>query len=461
MNQRKELELSQWRSEAELNLLAGILWHARRDSDLAEDVLSIFKPDMWLDPKCNTTVKAIRQMVEEGEEAHLDLVCARVLSEICGASIWLAEIFERGESFIGPSTVRHAAEKLFCEHVKAQSVLSLSEALRVARDPGYDLATLQEVVSGCLLGIESSEAPTPEGKDQLAEYFAQLEAGEAPIVRTPWDGLNHALAGGVASGELVVIGARPSVGKSAFAVNWLWNVAACGGNTVFFSLEMSRREVFNRMAAKLAQVNLRDFRGKMSAALLAKIQEDALQKMEGKGLFVDERGQINPAEMRRVCKAQAKKKPLSLVVIDYLQLVTPDEKQGNREQEVSSISRKCKLLAKDLNVPVLLLAQLNREIEKQNREPKLSDLRESGAIEQDADTIMFLHQDKREAERCQSRGLPEPLKVIVAKGRNTGTGFTKLVYNKAIQNIADMDGEFKARMEMMTYGHSTFVDNGL
>lgn len=460
MNQRKELELSQWRAEAELNLLAGILWHARRDSDLAEDVLSIFKPEMWIEPKCQITARAIRRMVDDGEEAHLDLVCARVLSEICGASIWLAEIFERGESFIGPSTVRHAAEKLFCEHVKAQSVLSISEAMRVAKDPGYDLATLQDVIAGCLAGIENSETPRAM-TNQIDEYFAQLEAGESPVIRTPWDGLNYALAGGVSPGELVVIGARPSVGKSAFAVNWLWNVAACGGNTVFFSLEMSRREVFNRIAAKLAQVNLREFRGKMSAALLAKIQDEALQRMNGKGLFVDERGQITPAEMRRVCKAQAKKKALSLVVIDYLQLVTPDEKQGNREQEVSSISRKCKLLAKDLNVPVLLLAQLNREIEKQNREPKLSDLRESGAIEQDADTIMFLHQDKRDAGRCQAKGFPEPLKVIVAKGRNTGTGFTSLVYNKAIQNISDMDDEFKARMEIMVRGHSTFADNGL
>lgn len=461
MNQRKEIELSQWRQDAELNLLAGILWHGRKDSDLAEDVLSIFRPEMWIEPKCYITAKAMQRMLDEGEEVCLDLVCAKVLSEICGASLWLAETFERGESFIGPSSVRHAAEKLFYEHVKAQSVLSLSEALRVAKDPGYDLATLQDVVGGCLSSIENSEAPRAGGKDQLDEYFNQLEAGEAPLIRTPWDGLNYALAGGVSPGELVVIGARPSVGKSAFAVNWLWNVAACGGNTVFFSLEMSKREVFNRISAKLAQVDLREFRGKMSTATLAKVQNEALPRMEGKGLFVDDRGQISPAEMRRICKTRAKIKPLSLVVIDYLQLVTPDEKQGNREQEVSSISRKCKLLAKDLNVPVLLLAQLNREIEKQNREPKLSDLRESGAIEQDADTILFLHQGKREAERCQAKNLPEPLKVIVSKGRNTGTGFTKLVYNKAIQNIVDMDGEFKARIEMMTRGYSSFVDNGL
>ena len=221
---------------------------------------------------------------------------------------------------------------------------------------------------------------------------------------------------------------------------------------------MTRKQVFDRIAAKLSQVDLRQFRGRMCPETLARAR-DAQKSMLGRHIYVDERGMLRPAEIRRICRARAKIAPLSLVVIDYLQLVTPDNPSGSREQDVSGISRHCKLLAKDLQVPVLLLSQLNRECEKHGREPILADLRESGAIEQDADIILFLHCREADLKAAQLFGRAEPLKVIIAKGRSTGRGDVGLNYNKACQNIYDMDAQDYAAVKRGQ--NAAAGDNGL
>lgn len=472
MNKKSNpIAVSDWRKQKEMGLLAGMLRHYQQDPDLVPDVLDTYKPEMWLAHNCKATAQIMRQMADEGEEHRLDLVAARLFNKMgetengnplfgpdISPSLWLFEIYE-WDGHLGPATVRIAAQKLFEEHLKDLSLLALSEAMSQAQNPAIPLDVLASSVKNCFELLENNGMT--ESVDQLAEYSAMLETGEALPTPTPWENLNHALAGGVAPGELVVIGARPSVGKSALAINWAWNVADKGGNVAFFSLEMSRKQVFDRIAAKLAQINLGLFRGKMSQGLFEKVQAEALLPMAGKSLFVEDKGQITPAKIRQVCKSKHKLAPLSLIVIDYLQLVTPDEKKGNREQDVSSISRACKLLAKDLSVPVILLAQLNREAEKTGRAPKLSDLRESGAIEQDADTILFLHQDQRDANACIKRKWAEPLQVLIAKGRSTGKGFAKLVYDKPTQSILDMTKEHQGRMDLATKDYVSKPGNDL
>ena len=439
----------------EAYLLSGLLNWNRADNELVEEVLVTYPAQEWEDPACRLAAEEMTALLAGGEAVDLASLGMALRGKVRDAMVWLSEL-SFNDAHLGPTSIKRSAERLHDGYVKALYKAALQDAINTTDDPIAKPAEVETVVRNCLnrmLEIDLGDLK----QDHIAEYFSGLEAGEAQPVSTPWSNLNHALAGGVAPGELVIIGARPSVGKSALAINWAWHSAAVGGNVAVFSLEMSRKQVFDRIAAKLAQIDLRAFRGKMTPEHLARVHE-AGKSMHGKRLFVDERGMIKPAEIRRVCRKLAKTAPLSLVVIDYLQLMTPDATTGSREQDVSSISRAAKLLAKDLNVPVLLLSQLNRDCEKNGREPMLSDLRESGAIEQDADIVMFLHTSKAEMEAAQKFFRPEKFMVIVAKGRSTGRDKVGLMYDKACQNIYDMTAEDYAALERQK-GRSE--DNGL
>lgn len=442
--------------QQEAYLLSGILCHNRTDNALVEDVLGIYPVGEWADPACKIAAETMAGMLSGGEVVDLVSLGCALRGKLQNAMSWAADLVNVN-AHLGPSTARSSAESLHREYVKSLYRASLQEALHLADNPAAKPDEVEGILRDCLSRMSEVDLGSLDAQDQIADYFANLEAGEAQPVPTPWSNLDYALAGGVAPGELVIVGARPSVGKSALAINWAWHSAAVGGNVVMFSLEMSRKQVFDRIVAKLAHIDSRAFRGKMEPGHLARAHE-AGKSMQGKRIYVDERGLVKPAEVRRVCRKLSKNAPLSLVVIDYLQLMTPDNVTGNREQDVSSISRAFKLLAKDLSVPVILLSQLNRECEKNGRKPMLSDLRESGAIEQDADTIMFLHTNKTEAEMAQKFNLPEALEVIIAKGRSTGKAEVGLMYDKACQNIYDMTSEDYATMKT---AKKQVEDNGL
>ena len=446
------------RGMAERYLLGGVLVHGHSEAGLAEEVLAVYPVVEWLDPECRLAAAAVGRLAAGGEVVDVIRLSDALAGEIRDAYAWVLETAEIGEAHLGAKGVRWGAARLHDEHVKALHRAVLQGALTAAQNPQLRAEEVEGILREGLARVEAADPGDLQGADQVAAYFSDLEIGEARPLPTPWAGLNQALAGGAAPGELVIIGARPSIGKSALAINWAWHAAATGGNVVVFSLEMTRKQVFDRIAAKLSQVDLRQFRGRMCPETLARAR-DAQKSMLGRHIYVDERGMLRPAEIRRICRARAKIAPLSLVVIDYLQLVTPDNPSGSREQDVSGISRHCKLLAKDLQVPVLLLSQLNRECEKHGREPILADLRESGAIEQDADIILFLHCREADLKAAQLFGRAEPLKVIIAKGRSTGRGDVGLNYNKACQNIYDMDAQDYAAVKRGQ--NAAAGDNGL
>lgn len=237
---------------------------------------------------------------------------------------------------------------------------------------------------------------------------------------------------GLRPGELIVLAARPSIGKTALAMNIARNVAGSGAGVIFFSLEMSAAQVAVRMLCSEARVNVRDIRdGRLTNAQWAGTIMDAGDRLAKLPFFIDETPQLSAIEMRQKARRLAQEHDIRLVVIDYLQLMraTGVSRNANREQEVSKLSSDIKALAKELNVPVLLLAQLNRQAEQGGR-PKLSQLRESGAIEQDADVVLLLHRDREEAIDHEEGEEPGGLEseVIVAKNRNGETGVVKLMF---------------------------------
>lgn len=231
------------------------------------------------------------------------------------------------------------------------------------------------------------------------------------------------LTSGFQNSELIILAARPSMGKSALGLNFALHQAMQNKKVAFFSLEMSSEHVLMRLLASLAKVNLSQLiNGQVSEHHWSELIA-AAGKLSESGLYVDDSSPLSPYEIRAKARRLKAKQGLDLIIIDYLQFLYIPEKRENREREVSEISRLLKSFAKELDIPVIALAQLNRGVEsRSNRRPILSDLRESGSIEQDADVIMMLYREDYYEENEPS-GLAE---VIINKQRNGPTGTVKL-----------------------------------
>jgi replicative DNA helicase len=241
---------------------------------------------------------------------------------------------------------------------------------------------------------------------------------------------------GLHGGEMIVIAARPSMGKTSLAMNIAEHVALEMKLPVgVFSLEMSAGSLVLRMMCSLARVNLRSIReGFMSEADFPKLT-NAAGRLSASKLFIDDTAGLSILQLRARARRMAQQHGIKLFVIDYLQLLnsTARRSQENRQQEIADISSGIKALAKELKVPVIVLAQLNREIEKdKNRKPRMSDLRESGSIEQDADLVGLLYKpdanEDEEAGTVEADGLP--VSLVIAKQRNGPTGDVHLTFLK-------------------------------
>ena len=269
-------------------------------------------------------------------------------------------------------------------------------------------------------------------KDVLVESFTKLEElynRKQPITGVPtgFTDLDYRTAG-LHGSELILLAARPAMGKTAFVLNIAANAAIRGKTGVaIFSLEMSKDQLVNRMLCSEAMVDSNKMRtGKLEEGDWEKLAQ-AIGPLSESNIFIDDTPGITVMEIRTKCRKLKLEKDIGLVVIDYLQLITGNSKKGgSREQEISEISRSLKILAKELNVPVIALSQLSRAVEQRpDHRPMLSDLRESGAIEQDADIVMFLYRDDVYNKESEKKDIAE---VIIAKQRGGSTGTVDLLW---------------------------------
>lgn len=254
--------------------------------------------------------------------------------------------------------------------------------------------------------------------------------------------------------DLIILAARPAVGKTAFALNLARNAvmhATQSTAVAFFSLEMSAAQLVQRILAAESEIMLEKIaRGKMEEHEMKQLYTKGIQRLSQAPLFIDDTPALNIFELRAKCRKLKNKHNIGMVIIDYLQLMsgTGDNRSGNREQEISNISRNLKGLAKELSIPIIALSQLSREVEKRgakdgSRVPQLSDLRESGAIEQDADLVMFLYRPdyydiNTNAEGEDQKGLTE---VKIAKHRNGSLDTIKLKALLHIQKFISWDDD--------------------
>ncbi len=247
------------------------------------------------------------------------------------------------------------------------------------------------------------------------------------------------LTSGFQPGNLIIIAARPSMGKSALGLCMAANLAVRYDTpTALFTLEMSKQEVTQRLMCSEAKVDSQRLRtGKLAPEDWSRLTA-ACDKLSKAPIYVDDTGSISMMEIRSKARRLKTKEPnLGLIIVDYLQLMTSGSSAENRVQEVSQISRSLKVLARDLDVPILAMSQLSRAVEQRHdKRPILSDLRESGSIEQDADLVMFVYRDEYyNPEETDQQGLAE---IIVAKHRNGPTGAEKLSFLKRYAKFADL-----------------------
>ncbi len=271
--------------------------------------------------------------------------------------------------------------------------------------------------------------------DSAIKRIQEIEANGDAVngVKSRYSDLDRYTAG-FQKGDLIILAARPSVGKTAFALNIAINSAAVSqGACAIFSLEMPAIQLAMRMLSAKAKVDGQKIRqGRLSDEEWGKINE-ASQELKHQKIFIDDKTGAKVSEIYAKCRKLKNDHGLYLVIIDYIQLIQSSGNHESRQQEVSDISRKLKALARDLDVPVIALSQLSRDLEKRNKKgdakPMLSDLRESGSLEQDADIVMFIHR-KNEINN-ETPNLREDVELILAKHRNGPTGIVNLAFEKA------------------------------
>jgi replicative DNA helicase len=258
-----------------------------------------------------------------------------------------------------------------------------------------------------------------EARAKRKEHISGLETGYIEV---------DDLTGGLQKQNLIIVAARPGVGKTALALNITQNLALDHDIPVaFFSLEMSREAMAQRLLCSVARADLGLVRaGRLSSVMWGPLTE-AVNKLSGAPIYVDDSPTLNVLEMRAKARRIKARRDVKLIIVDYLQMVHGYGRYENRQTEIAAVSSFLKALAKELDIPVLACAQLSRAVERRvSGEPQLSDLRESGALEQDADVVIFLHQPA--ADRGDDEQNYAETDVILAKQRNGPTGRVKLLF---------------------------------
>lgn len=312
-----------------------------------------------------------------------------------------------------------------------------------SKDINQTLAEAEKImldISKDSSGDDSIQEPIDRMLDTfkaLEERYNNREEGKCLGIDTGYKDLNKIL-GGFQKSDFIIIGGRPAMGKTAFALNLATKISAKFNKPVaIFSLEMSKQQLDERLLGALACVDLQKIR---EGNLTDKEWEKLTQKfsiLSNAPLYVNDEPYLTPQILKRRARRLKREKGIELIIIDYLQLMAGDRRTENKQQEVSEISRQLKLLARELDIPIIALSQLSRGLEaRQDKRPIMSDIRESGAIEQDADLVMFLYRDEYYNENTQDKNIAE---VIISKHRKGATGTVKLFYKKEFCAFADLE----------------------
>ncbi len=450
--------------EAEQALLGAIL----AQNEALDRVADFLTPDQFYEEVHGRIYERCVAMIGRGEIANavtLKTAFERddALKEAGGAR-YLAELQGTFVSVINARDYGRAINDAFIRRRALAAIEFLGEEMRNFDDPDQQARqVLEQHVAECdaiitrehgTRGLVSMGQDADRLKTAIDEAIERHRSGRASGISTGFPRLDKILCGGFRGGRFVVLGGAPSMGKTALALGISERVATKEGAVAFFSQEMTNHEIELRLACSRAGVDVgSSLRGDMSYndADILKAEIDALRELP---IYIDDSVSLTPSGIRSRSRRLLRSTRLRLIVIDYLQLMTGTQKGVNRTGELTAITRALKLLSNELDVPVLLLSQLTRDYAKRdNHRPQLSDLRESGSIEQDADDVLFVHRDAYYMERAgppakskdeiewradldAKKGLAE---VIVAKQRMGPLGVVELGFTPKTTRFRDFE----------------------
>ncbi|MCK9369010.1 replicative DNA helicase [Candidatus Dojkabacteria bacterium] len=431
--------------EAEQSVLGAMLL----DKDAVINVAGWLYPEHFYDQKHAIIYENIIELFEAGQPIDIvtltdKLKGKKALSKI-GGRAYLTDLVSM------VPTAAHAGE--YGELVRGSAVRrglikSASSITELACDEGKSLKDVVDNSEKLIFDVAQVGVKTNfvHIKDLLKEAYERAEKAEK---EETYLGISSgfrdidSLVGGFQKSDLIIIAARPSVGKSSFALDIAKNAALVDKKkVVVFSLEMSKEQIISRFLSMQSGIPFWDTRmGRMTDEMFAKYATAMGELAEGQ-IYVDDTPGQHINEIRTKARRLALEKGVDLIVVDYLQLIHGSSREG-RTQEVSEISQGLKNIAREVNVPVIALSQLNRSIESRtSRRPQLSDLRDSGSIEQDADIVMFIDREDTYNPDSSKKGTAD---IIVAKHRNGPTGDVQLAFIKELASFRNLYKEKEAR----------------
>lgn len=426
--------------ETERSLLGGLLL----DGSLLDEVRDVVEPADFYRPDHRALYVLLGRMAADGDPIDQVTVPERIMREgrtdVYGGLPYVIELVDH---VTATANIGHYA-RVVRQKAERRRIIEQFQALTAEAFEGHvpnDELVAQASAALAIVGRSGARETwfaTADLVDETVDrMYARGERGGLSGVATGFAALDG-LLGGLQRGNLLILGGRPSMGKSALALNLADNVAMMTGSPVgYFSLEMGRFQLVDRSLAAAARVDGTHIReGRLDRGEQDRIAE-ATEILRRNRVHIDDSAVVRLLDVRlRVRKLEAKVgAKLGLIVVDYLQLLAPDEPGERREQQVSAMSRGLKALARDTDTPVLALAQLSRKVEERaDKRPTLADLRDSGSIEQDADEVLFVYRDEYYNKDSPDAGLCE---VIVAKQRGGALGTVKLAFNGRYSRFDD------------------------
>ncbi|RJX16940.1 MAG: replicative DNA helicase [Ammonifex sp.] len=429
--------------DAEQAVLGAVLL----DPDVVHRVADLVRPEDFYQEAHRLIYETVLSLDDAGTPIDLITLVAGLRREghldRAGGASYVASLVD------GVPTTAHAEHyaRLVAEKALLRTLIRVATRIRdlgyeAETDPNNLLSEAERLVLG--LAQDRGAASFTPVKNILATALQHIEEvykaqGEMLGLPTGFKELDRLLSG-LWPQDLIILAARPSMGKTSLALSVALNVAKSGVPVGFFSLEMSKEQLVQRLLAAEAKIDQKRLR-------TARLEDedwqkliDAAGKVSAAPIFIDDTPAPSVREMRAKAKRLKAERGLGLIVIDYLQLMQSTRKTENRQQEIAEISRSLKGLAKELDIPVLALSQLSRAVEqRQEKRPVMSDLRESGSLEQDADVIMFIYREEYYLKDSEKKGIAE---IIVAKQRNGPVGTVELAFLKEYACFVNLAWEF-------------------
>ena len=441
MSEKSNLRIPPQSLESEMSVLGAVL----QRPDLLYEISDILMPTAFYSSRNKIIYETILELnsksVPIDSVSVLERLKEKGLTERSGGAVYLAELME----FVpNTSNIEHYCNTILKKKIMRDLLDAADHVSGLGYDESKDLDEILDTAEKKIFEItnQTSKQNIIVLSDVVGHAFERLEhvhanQGALRGVPTGFNSLDNKLSGFQKS-DLIILAARPSMGKTSLSLDIARKTALKHQKSVqFFSLEMSSDQLVDRMVSAESGVDswcIRTGKG-LKETDFEKIGE-AISKLSSAPIYINDEAGSNILKMRSVCRRLKSENKLDIIFVDYLQLMSPITKTDNMVNQVTEISRSLKQLAKEMNVPVIALSQLSRAVESRGGRPRLSDLRDSGSIEQDADVVMFIHREDKYKEDSEK---PNIAQIMIEKHRNGPVGICELYFDDKKSTFLDVD----------------------